>query len=435
MQGTAHIVVKDKNGKTKSDIKAHNTITNAFYNAMQSFCQNLNEENKENLKPLQLSPSTFGGITIHDQIISDDKDIQLTRLSGGQKATISGNTNYSGVVTNSVTKKKITNVWAWGIDTAFTMKSIALRHNDFISKGYFGRNGGVAGARGLKLAADKYAYPSYYYNGSASNTSYYAGVVYDRESDLSIMERTLLHRKTDNKYDKLMPLYNDECALINGANVIVVDDADVVNYATATAKRTFAVSQFTYLSTDNVIASVPTPEKDYLISANNTTVYIHEIPRTAITDTIAPVLTITMSTQFNNYKSIVVCGRYAFIGYQTSAGAAEIRFNSDGTISHREGYTKAVGLYDGDTYSNKMQRKACYLYLIRNSNAMVDAYLIKYMPAKYGSQTETGEVEISGQILHDFGIWHNQTYLNLSTPIALEVGDTLTISYSISVGE
>lgn len=328
-------------------------------------------------------------------------------------------------------------MWAWGIDTAFTIKSIALRHNDFISNGYFGRNGGVAGARGLKLAADKYAYPSYFYNGAASNTSYYAGVVYDRESDLSLMERTLLHRKTDDKYDKLMPLYNDECALINGTNVIVVDDADVVNYATATAKRTFAVSQFTNLSTSNAIASVPTPEKDYLISANKTTVYIHEIPRTAITDTIAPVLTITMSTQFSSYEyqSIVVLGRYAFIGYETSEGAAEIRFNSDGTISHREGYTKAVGLYDGSNYSKKMRKKACYLYLIRNSNAMVDAYLIKYMPAKDGSQTETGEVEISGQISRDFGIWHNQTYLNLSTPIALEVGDTLTISYSISVGE
>lgn len=438
MQGTAHIIVRDKNGKIKSDIKKHNTITNAFYNAMQAYCSSLSELNKNQVLPLQLSPDTYSGITIHDQVIADDKDIQLTRLSGGQKAAISGNTNYTAAATHSVTKNKITNVWAWGIDSAFTMKSIALRHNDFISNGLFAK-GGLAGARGLKISADAYTYQSHYYNGSASNTQYYAGVVYDRLPDLTRLEKVFTHRNTggsigsSNVYNTVCPLYNDECMIISGSNAVVLDDADVVNYSTATAKRTIALNLFTDRQTV-VYATVPTPEKDYLISASATKLCVHEIPRTATSEAIAPVLSVTMPSAFDTKCSIVVIGRYAYIGYNNSnAGHAEIRFNSDGTITHREGYTRAVGMYTTNgSYGDMVNNRACYLYLLRSSNEMVNPYLLKIVEPNTTPNETAADVSVglSGR----FGLWHNQTYLNLAAPIELAAGDTLTVSYSISVG-
>lgn len=437
MKGTAHIIVRDKNGKIKSDIKKHNTITSAFYNAMQAYCSSLSELNKNQVLPLQLSSNTYSGITIHDQVIEDDKDIQLTMLSGGQSAAISGNTNYTAASTHSVTKDKITNVWAWGVDSAFTMKSIALRHNSFISKGFFA-SGGLAGARGLKLSADAYTYQTYYYNGSASNSWYYAGVVYDRLPDLTCLEKAFTHRNTgsssNNVYDTVRPLYNDECMIISGSNVVILDDADVVNYSTATAKRTIALNLFTDRQTA-VYATVPTPEKDYLISASSTKFCVHEIPRTATSEAIAPVLSVTMSSAFDTHCSIVVIGRYAYIGYDNrTAGHAEIRFNSNGTITHREGYTRAVGMYTKDgNYGDMVNNKACYLYLLRSSNEMVNPYLLK-MVEHSTNKSETA-ADVSVGLFGRFGLWHNQTYLNLAEPIELAVGDTLTVSYSISVGE
>ena len=43
MKGTAHIVVKDKYGKIKTDVTEHNTITDAYKNILAQYLQKLPE--------------------------------------------------------------------------------------------------------------------------------------------------------------------------------------------------------------------------------------------------------------------------------------------------------------------------------------------------------------------------------------------------------
>ena len=145
MKGTAHIVVKDKYGKIKTDVTEHNTITDAYKNILTWYLSNLPEVVASNTTSgfaqtyfPEPSQNYFDGIMLHEKACSDDKDIPLPVLIGGQTAkSNSTNNTYSSSSSAVKNKDKIQNIWSWTAEKALTIRSICLHDSDFVNSFVF----------------------------------------------------------------------------------------------------------------------------------------------------------------------------------------------------------------------------------------------------------------------------------------------------------
>lgn len=63
------------------------------------------------------------------------------------------------------------------------------------------------------------------------------------------------------------------------------------------------------------------------------------------------------------------------------------------------------------------------LFYAETQSEVVNPYITEYQSPN------------DGYVRLYYTTWHNNTILNLSTPITLAAGDVLSVSYSISVGE
>ena len=143
MKGTAHIVVKDKYGNIKTNVTEHNTITDAYKNILSQYLQKLPEvvaSKSSGGKTYFPEPSDkyFDGIMLHEKACSDDKDIPLPVLIGGQTAkSNSTNNTYSAASSVVKNKDKIQNIWSWTAEKALTIRSICLHDSDFVNSFVF----------------------------------------------------------------------------------------------------------------------------------------------------------------------------------------------------------------------------------------------------------------------------------------------------------
>ena len=143
MKGTAHIVVKDKYGNIKTNVTEHNTITDAYKNILAQYLQKLPEvvasTSGSNLTYFpEPSYKYFDGIMLHEKACSDDKDIPLPVLIGGQTAkSNSTNNTYSAASSVVKNKDKIQNIWSWTAEKALTIRSICLHDSDFVDSFVF----------------------------------------------------------------------------------------------------------------------------------------------------------------------------------------------------------------------------------------------------------------------------------------------------------
>lgn len=447
MKGTAHIVVKDKYGKIKTDVTEHNTITDAYKNILTWYLSNLPEVSASTTNSgitqtyfPEPSQKYFDGIMLHEKACSDDKDIPLPVLIGGQTAK-SNSTNNAYSVASSVVKNKdkIQNIWSWTAEKALTIRSMCLHDSDFVNSFVFDNAFAQLDVWNLtntkRLAVNAYSY--------GNNSGYYFGT---KQTNVSLIGENIGNFTRLNNYSSTFRvMYGNETAMFVNSNdntttfadvwvrICVLNNADVDNYANATPKRSFAKTQFNGLTTsyNYDLTIVPTPENDYLVMFYNKQIKVWIIPRTASTDTIEPIFTAT--TTFADAKNHVrrICGRLVLLGLNGNK-CVFLRIDYDNnapviTYSEIEANT-APKTYYYDSYGSIYYSNDVIYANILTEQEVVSPYVAESLrTSETITDMENYPLEVSPKT------YHNHTILNLSTPISIAAGDVLTVSYSISV--
>lgn len=434
MKGTAHIVVKDKYGKIKTDVTEHNIITDTFKNQMQEWLNGADKYQYYGGFP-KADENYFNGIFLHETTVADDKDLQIPCFIGAQTAkSDTSNVQYSAAASHEASDTKISSTWTWTADKSYTIKSLTLHDNSFANSLY-ARGNYYDTSQIWKLNANKWLKCTAYGtgNGYTSFCSEQTGLKYLCKKYGNFVQLSSVW--------PLMPLYNNDVALFSYSTTEIVfstgtkkiyiyDKNDIENYETATPKRSFNISQFSGMPAGGVssyggFAIIPTEHGDYLAySKSSTELVVYAIPRTATEETIQPIQTIT--TTWKSGATYLLFGKtcvfiandrgtkdisFLRIDYDTSTSAPvinykEITLNS----SCQQIMSGSGGLY------------CPLLYYAETQSEVVNPYITEYQSPS------------DGYVKLHYTAWHNHTILNLSTPITLAAGDVLSVSYSISVG-
>ena len=447
MKGTAHIVVKDKYGNIKTNVTEHNTITDSYKNILAQYLQKLPEVVASTTTSgfyqtyfPEPSQKYFDGIMLHERVCSDDKDIPLPVLIGGQTAkSNSTNNTYSAASSVVKNKDKIQNIWSWTAEKALTIRSICLHDSDFVNSFVFDNALAQLDVWNLtntkRLAVNAYSY--------GNNAGYYFGT---KQTNVSMLGENIGNfTRLSNYYSIFRVMYGNETATFVNSNdntttfadawvrICVLNNADVDNYANATPKRSFARTQFSGLTSpyNYDLTIVPTPENDYLVMFYNKQIKVWIIPRTASADTIEPIFTAT--TTFADTKNHVrrICGRLVLLGLNDKK-CVFLRIDYDNnapviTYSEIEANT-APNTYYYKSYSSEYYSNDVIYANILTEQEVVSPYIAESLrTSETITDMENYPLEVSPKT------YHNHTILNLSTPITLAAGDVLTVSYSISV--
>lgn len=436
MKGTAHIVVKDKYGKIKTDVTEHNTITDAFKNQMQAWLNGADKYQYNGSFP-KADEGYFNGIFLHETTVADDKDLQIPCFIGAQTSkSNTSNVQYSAVASHEASDTKISSTWTWTMDKAYTIKSLTLHDNNFANS-FDARANNYNLTQIWKLNANKWLRCGMTGTGRDSFMAFCS----EQTSLKYLCKKYGNFVKLPNNSWNFMPLYNNEVALFsysttevqfsgNTKKIYIYDKNDIENYATATPKRSFNISQFSGMPSGGVssydgFAIIPTEHGDYLAyTKSSTELVVYAIPRTTTEETIQPIQTIT-TTRYRNGtyllfgKTCVLMDNnegtknisFLRIDYDTSTSAPVINYKEI-TINN-----KSPSLYSSGSPWCPI------LFYAETQSEVVNPYIAEYQSADYNYTKQY------------FTTWHNHTILNLSTPITLAAGDVLTVSYSISVGE
>ena len=437
MKGTAHIVVKDKYGKIKTDMTEHNIITDSFKNQIQAWLNGADKYQYNGGFP-KVNENYFNGIFLHEDIVADDKDLQIPCFIGAQTAkSNTSNVQYSAAASHEASATKISSTWTWTMDKAYTLKSLTLHDNDFANR--LNANGNYNNVTQIwKLNSNKWLKCSTGSGNGNSNVAFCSEQTYLKN----------LCKKYDNFVDiatywPLMPLYSNEVALFRNnttevqfssstKKIYIYDKNDVENYSTATPKRSFNISQFSGISNSGVntsaFAIIPTEHGDYLsFSKSSTELIVYAIPRTATEETIQPIQTITTTWSGAGTYHLLFGKTCVFMG---SSGVATKRV-SFLRIDYDTSTSTPVIKYKEITLNNE-----CPGLFVNGSGGM-------YCPILFCAETQSEVVNpyiieyqwsTEDYVRIFYTTWHNHTILNLATPISLAEGDVLTVSYSISVG-
>lgn len=446
MKGTAHIVVKDKYGKIKTDVTEHNTITDSYKNILTWYLSNLPEVVasattsgfSQTYFP-EPSYKYFDGIMLHEKACSDDKDIPLPVLIGGQTAkSNSTNNTYSSSSSAVKNKDKIQNIWSWTAEKALTIRSMCLHDSDFVNSFVFDNSleqldvWNLTNTKRLAVNADSHG----------SNVGYYFGT---KQTNVSMLGENIGNfTRLGSSYAIFRVMYGNETAMFVNSNdnttsfdnswarICVLNNADVDNYANATPKRSFARTQFNGLTTgyNYDLTIVPTPENDYLVMFYNKQIKVWIIPRTASADTIEPIFTATTTFADVNNHVRRICGRLVLLGLNDKK-CVFLRIDYDNnapviTYSEIEANTAPKTYYYSDYGSIRYCNDVIYANILTEQE-VVSPYISESLrTSKTITDMENYPLGVSPKT------YHNHTILNLATPITLAAGDVLTVSYTIS---
>lgn len=448
MKGTAHIVVKDKYGNIKTNVTEHNTITDAYKNILAQYLQKLPEvvassSDSSSYQTYFPEPSQkyFDGIMLHEKACSDDKDIPLPVLIGGQTAKSNSANNIYSVASSTVKNKdKIQNIWSWTAEKALTIRSICLHDSDFVNSFVFDNSLAQLYVWNLtntkRLAVNAYSY--------VDNGGYYFGT---KQTNVSLLGENIGNfTRLNNYYSIFRVMYGNETAMFVNSNdntatfdrkwvrICVLNNADVDNYANATPKRSFAKTQFSGLTSpyNYDLTIVPTPENDYLVMFYGNDIKVWIIPRTASDNTIEPIFTTTTTFTKDNDRVKRICGRLVLLGLDDKK-CVFLRFDYDNntpviTYSEIEANTAPRKYYYRYSSSTTYYSNDVIYANILTEQEVVSPYIAESLKTSETiTDMENYSLEVSPKT------YHNHTILNLSTPISLAAGDVLTVSYTISV--
>lgn len=399
MKGIATITVRGADGKIKEKRTEHNTITTAHVEklkqaiALQKFTRSVPNT----------GASMFQGIWAHSAPLANLCDMQPVVLCGSTSTRASGvSTDYAVASVSQIDGGDIESTWAWTLDKSVSISALSLHSNAFIN----GASGW--GVPGYALSAVNDVQGLY----CKENTSYQLKSVTFQQSVSGFNKTAVLGGGII-----AFPLYT--------TNEFIRSYADSGPYAvgivfvcdnTGTTIRQFPTAQFEGLNGTSTyyFKVMPTPAADWLFVINSTAVYVYKIPRTATSDTI-PLVTTINGTGFGSSSTLIMLNCAIF--NSTSQSKTMFVGQSDGTYTLQTGVQLINGVFRSSYFG---------MYLpITESNPTPTVSLVA------ASQLE-GSGDKSEISLNYWGFPHN-TILNLSSPITGESGDTITITYTVSV--
>ena len=432
MKGTAHIVVKDKYGNIKTNVTENNTITDAFKNQMQAWLNGADKYQYNGSFP-KADENYFNGIFLHETTVADDKDLQIPCFIGAQTAkSNTSNVQYSAAGSHEASDTKISSTWTWTADKSYTIKSLTLHDNNFANR--LDARANIYNLTQIwKLNANKWLKC-----GKTAGKDNFTAFC-SEQTALKYLCKKYGNFVNISNYWPLMPLYSNEVALFSYSTtevqfsnatkkIYIYDKNDVENYATATPKRSFNISQFSGMPAGGVssysgFAIIPTEHGDYLAySKSSTELIVYAIPRTATEETIQPIQTIT-TTRYRE-GAYLLFGKTCVLMDDTDGtkNILFLRIDYDTSTSAPVINYKEITLNNASPslYSNGAPQ-CPILFYAETQSEVVNPYIAEYQSLDYSYTQQY------------FTTWHNHTILNLSTPITLAAGDVLSVSYSISV--
>ena len=416
MKGIAEITVRDKDGKIKLQRREHNTITTAHLERVKAAIKN----QKYSRTMPGTGASDFQGIWLHSEQLENCGDIEPVVLCGGTEVRGSGvSQDYAPATKSQIEGNDIVNAWVWVLEKSVNIKAISL-HNVYLIHNTDCLSYGKAIPQPNSIIyKQSYGKRSQYGDPEAVTDS--ASLVFN----VSALKYELKRIASNPVFHP--PLYADDEYMqsasssgTNGYRVSFNSTLSVVDGSGETV-RSFSATQFAGLSdaTTYYCKVMPTAAADWLFVIKSATeVAVYKIPRSASDDTIPLVTTITGTALSDTTTQIV--SNCAIFNTNTSAKTMFCA-HSDGTYAIQNG----VQIFN----CSFTPVKPGFSYPIRESNPMGVIELrgdsFNYSSGNYKN------VQFSlglSQFLHN-------TILNLSSPIEAEAGDTLTITYTVTVSE
>lgn len=425
MKGIAEITVRDKDGKIKLQRRAKNTITTAYLEKMKQAlkCQIF-------AKTLPTTGAAdFQGIWLHSEQLDNLVDMKPVVLCGSTNARASGaGQDYSSATKSEINGNNITSTWVWVLEKDVTIKAISLHRSSFVGAGTGGALENHAIFCGSKaFTCSEYDYGDYRFDGQSKinglqMATFSKDLVCEKQNE-STRVAAPLYASNEYLYSSTVANYYTSYVKIRGECKIVDD--------TFAEVRTFTVSQFAGLSNEATYdcAVMPTAAADWLFVFKSTTeVAVYKIPRSASADTIPLVTTITgaslQATTTMVVSNCVIFNMNAHSKKMFTALADGTYLLEDGVQIINTAFAYEVGRIN-------------YYLLNRADNPMpVTDFRIGGENFGYsgGSRSGPGVGATTPLLLHFSNFPHN-TILNLSSPIEVVTGDTLSISYTVTVSE
>ena len=402
MKGIATITVRGADGKIKEKRTEHNTITTAHVEklkqaiALQKFKRGI--------------PNTgafmFQGIWLHSKQLGGLTDMQPIVLCGATAARASNVTQgYSPATLSEIDGNDITSTWIWYLQKNVTINAISLHADSFIERA----SGWLPPTYPIVMLNDVEGV----YFKEDDNACYKISAPYDVTN---FYKRATSQGSSAPFYT---PLYTANEFFCTGSvaaapqmNTLfgVVDN-------TMSEVRSFKVSQLAGLSDGTTYSCkvMPTAAADWLFVIKSATeVAVYKIPRSASDDTIPLVTTIT-GTGFSASTTLIVLNCAIF--NSTSQSKTMFTAQADGTYAIETDCQILNGAFGTTNFG--------MLLPITASNPTPTVSLCG------ASEFESGVTSTAFNF--DFSGFPHNTILNLSAPIEAETGDTLTITYTVTV--
>lgn len=402
MKGIATITVRGADGKIKERRTEHNTITTAHVEklkqaiALQKFKRSV--------------PNTgafmFQGIWLHSKQLEGLTDMQPVVLCGATTARGSGvSQGYSQATKSEIDGNNIASTWIWVLEKDVTINAISLHADSFIERasGWLPPTYPIVmlnNVEGVYLKED-------------SNVCYGISAPYDV---------TNLYKRATSQGSGApfyTPLYTANEFFYTGSTGSAPQMNSIFGVVdnTMSEVRSFKVSQLAGLSDGTTYSCkvMPTAAADWLFVIKSATeVAVYKIPRSASDDTIPLVTTIT-GTGFSASTTLIVLNCAIF--NSTSQSKTMFTAQADGTYAIETDCQILNGAFSTTNFGMRLPITAS------NPTPTVSLY--------GASEFESGVTSTAFNF--DFSGFPHNTILNLAAPIEAETGDTLTITYTITV--
>lgn len=402
MKGIATITVRGADGKIKERRTEHNTITTAHV-----------EKLKQALALQKFKRSTpntgafmFQGIWLHSKQLGGLTDMQPVVLCGATTARGSGvSQDYSQATKSEVSGNDINNTWVWVLEKDVTINAISLHADSFIERA----SGWLPPTYPIVMLNDVEGV----YFKEDNNACYKISV----SNDVTNFYKRATSKGSNAPF--YTPLYTANEFFYTGSSNAAPQMNSIFGVIdnTMSEVRSFKVSQLAGLSDGTTYSCkvMPTAAADWLFVIKSATeVAVYKIPRTASDDTI-PLVTTINGTGFSASTTLIVLNCAIF--NSTSQSKTMFTAQADGTYAIETDCQILNGAFSATNFGMSLPITAS------NPTPTVSLY--------GASEFESG---VTSTVFNfDFSGFPHNTILNLSAPIEAETGDTVTITYTITV--